>query len=509
MISYGWTLNTVCRPSKTMVLFCGSHVPSPLIWSTHASQRATASIRKMFASVRSSINVCNLIAAHSTREFVTFAWVSYSLMQSIEGLTIVHVCPSYNYQRPVLFEGVKNISQAKRDVLNAAFGFLETFLNGNKYVAGDNVTIADLSIYASIATIVVRWMCYRIMLRTCNWRQWLSFQQAAGADLTKYPNIQRWYASCASLPGAEENAAGAKIFGDRVISLLEEKLWASAMKMPLFSCSMNMNKWIYIFDSIFLDKIGNLFSSKNFLLFYTVNALEFHPMTSSAHSLPGVRRYRPPYAQHWTRLPISILADTRRATRSYWRHVHRDRLNCSNSIWSLQWSRCTSRRVTWRAIDFCQVARRPAHRECCDTNRADVPCIWSLQIGNHHLHPFEPHTEWWAALWLSPAKSDWDEGCGRISLAEIHSYRLFGGHHLYPAPHRFQPQSVLCCFEQNRLWCWIDSPSSATPFDCLLGARKKKKTHTDNMLGIVLRCAIVSYLLERRVVLVLDCMPDI
>lgn len=77
-------------------------------------------------------------------------------MQSIEGLTIVHVCPSYTYQRPVLFEGVKNISQAKRDVLNAAFGFLETFLNGNKYVAGDNVTIADLSIYASIATIVVR-----------------------------------------------------------------------------------------------------------------------------------------------------------------------------------------------------------------------------------------------------------------------------------------------------------------------------------------------------------------
>lgn len=77
-------------------------------------------------------------------------------MQSIEGLTIVHVCPSYNYQRPVLFEGVKNISQAKRDVLNAAFGFLETFLNGNKYVAGDDVTIADLSIYASIATIVVR-----------------------------------------------------------------------------------------------------------------------------------------------------------------------------------------------------------------------------------------------------------------------------------------------------------------------------------------------------------------
>lgn len=48
--------------------------------------------------------------------------------------------------------------------------------------------------------------------------------QNVGADLTKYPNIERWYKSCASLPGADENAAGAKWFGERVTSRLEDKL---------------------------------------------------------------------------------------------------------------------------------------------------------------------------------------------------------------------------------------------------------------------------------------------
>lgn len=55
----------------------------------------------------------------------------------------------------MLFIGETKITQEKRDKLNEALVFLNTFLNGTKYVAGDNVTIADLAIYASVTSIVV------------------------------------------------------------------------------------------------------------------------------------------------------------------------------------------------------------------------------------------------------------------------------------------------------------------------------------------------------------------
>lgn len=102
---------------------------------------------------------------------------------------------------PVLHLGETKITQEKRDNLTEAFGFLNTFLNETKYVAGNDVTIADLAIYASVTSIV-----------------------NVGADLTKYPNIQKWLDNCKSLPGAEENAVGAKFFGERVTSRLEDKL---------------------------------------------------------------------------------------------------------------------------------------------------------------------------------------------------------------------------------------------------------------------------------------------
>lgn len=59
------------------------------------------------------------------------------------------------FQWPVLFLGETKIAQVKRDNLNEAFGFLETFLTNSKYVASCNVTIADIAIYASISSIVV------------------------------------------------------------------------------------------------------------------------------------------------------------------------------------------------------------------------------------------------------------------------------------------------------------------------------------------------------------------
>ncbi|KAH8312039.1 hypothetical protein KR044_009074 [Drosophila immigrans] len=51
-----------------------------------------------------------------------------------------------------------------------ALNFLNIFLEGQKYVAGDSLTVADIALLASIATFKV-----------------------VKVDLSKYPNIVRWY----------------------------------------------------------------------------------------------------------------------------------------------------------------------------------------------------------------------------------------------------------------------------------------------------------------------------
>ncbi|XP_055591429.1 glutathione S-transferase 1 isoform X2 [Uranotaenia lowii] len=71
-----------------------------------------------------------------------------------------------------------------------ALEFLNTFLAGGKYVAGDHLTIADLSILATISTYDV-----------------------AKVDLAKYSNVSSWYARLRKeAPGTAINEAGAAEF---------------------------------------------------------------------------------------------------------------------------------------------------------------------------------------------------------------------------------------------------------------------------------------------------------
>uniref|UniRef100_U5EYR3 glutathione transferase n=1 Tax=Corethrella appendiculata TaxID=1370023 RepID=U5EYR3_9DIPT len=102
---------------------------------------------------------------------------------------------------PVLFLGEKKIAEDKRKQLAEAFEFLNTFIGEHKWVCGDDLTIADLSILASISSIV-----------------------QVGADISGYKNLAKWYENCKSLPGFAENEAGAKLFGDAVKSKLDDKL---------------------------------------------------------------------------------------------------------------------------------------------------------------------------------------------------------------------------------------------------------------------------------------------
>lgn len=105
------------------------------------------------------------------------------------------------FQFPVLFLGETKISDEKRKQLTEAFEYLNTFLEGNDWVAGDKVTIADLAILSSLSTIV-----------------------HVGANISGYKNVAAWYERCKKLPGYDENDAGAKIFGEKVKANLTESL---------------------------------------------------------------------------------------------------------------------------------------------------------------------------------------------------------------------------------------------------------------------------------------------
>ncbi|XP_020817315.1 glutathione S-transferase D5-like [Drosophila serrata] len=70
--------------------------------------------------------------------------------------------------------------------IESAFEFLNTFLEGQDYVAGDHLTLADIAIVSSVST-------FEIM----------------DFDFSKYANVSRWYANAKKVtPGWDENWDG-------------------------------------------------------------------------------------------------------------------------------------------------------------------------------------------------------------------------------------------------------------------------------------------------------------
>ncbi|KAH8289026.1 hypothetical protein KR054_003439, partial [Drosophila jambulina] len=67
------------------------------------------------------------------------------------------------------------------------FEFLNAFLEGQDYLAADHLTLADIAILSNVANF-----------------------DALGFDISKYPNVARWYDNAKKVtPGWEENWAGA------------------------------------------------------------------------------------------------------------------------------------------------------------------------------------------------------------------------------------------------------------------------------------------------------------
>ncbi|XP_011644592.1 glutathione S-transferase 1-like [Pogonomyrmex barbatus] len=74
-----------------------------------------------------------------------------------------------DYYYVMIFTGVTP-DQAKYDKMNNALGFLDKFLEGENYVAGKTLTLADLTIVVTVGN-------FKVM----------------DHDLSKYSNILRWY----------------------------------------------------------------------------------------------------------------------------------------------------------------------------------------------------------------------------------------------------------------------------------------------------------------------------
>ncbi|PSN32392.1 Glutathione S-transferase 1-1 [Blattella germanica] len=82
---------------------------------------------------------------------------------------------------PMMFAKASADSE-KMKKLEEAYKFLDKFLEGQQYVAGNCLTIADIAILASVST-----------------------AQIVGFDITRYPNVNRWFQNTKKIvPGYEE-----------------------------------------------------------------------------------------------------------------------------------------------------------------------------------------------------------------------------------------------------------------------------------------------------------------
>ncbi|CAH0546308.1 unnamed protein product [Brassicogethes aeneus] len=92
--------------------------------------------------------------------------------------------------RSMLFKGQKTITQEQLDNVNEALNFLNTFLENQQFVAGDTLTLADISLISSTASI----------------------NTFLPIDKEKYKNVCFWMDKISELPFFEVNVDGLNDF---------------------------------------------------------------------------------------------------------------------------------------------------------------------------------------------------------------------------------------------------------------------------------------------------------
>jgi glutathione S-transferase len=84
--------------------------------------------------------------------------------------------------------------------MNSALEILNVYLEGNQFVCGDQPTIADISILASIT----------------------AYEVVKSIDLSKYANVAEWFTKCKEIiPGYQELKDGMQLFKDRQAIMFE------------------------------------------------------------------------------------------------------------------------------------------------------------------------------------------------------------------------------------------------------------------------------------------------
>nr|AIL29313.1 glutathione S-transferase epsilon 4 [Cnaphalocrocis medinalis] len=105
-----------------------------------------------------------------------------------------------NVTIPAFKEGVKGLDDKKRTDIEEAYKYLEAFLSGTKYLAGNTITIADIAALTTIGG-----LSYIVPL-----------------DGDKYPKLKAWFEELENKPYSQKvNAGGAKALGEFIKSCIQ------------------------------------------------------------------------------------------------------------------------------------------------------------------------------------------------------------------------------------------------------------------------------------------------
>jgi glutathione S-transferase len=101
--------------------------------------------------------------------------------------------------RPIIYHGVKKgVGQEEKDAIEEVYAFVEAFLEGRQWIAGDSVTVADYSLISTITTLNV----------------------LVKVDASKYSRVAAWLQRAETLPEYELNKKGLDLF----VALLKSRL---------------------------------------------------------------------------------------------------------------------------------------------------------------------------------------------------------------------------------------------------------------------------------------------
>jgi glutathione S-transferase len=98
----------------------------------------------------------------------------------------------------VIYGGERSVALEKIQRVEEAYGFVEKFLQGQDWIAGDAVTIADFSIVPSITTLDL----------------------VVPIDPERFPNVAAWIGRAERLPYYDVNKRGL----DQLKKLVEDRL---------------------------------------------------------------------------------------------------------------------------------------------------------------------------------------------------------------------------------------------------------------------------------------------